>query len=204
MTTLRAGTVAEIARDAGYWVFVDIGFSSKSKTCGWLVGDGDPTTLMFGELQKKLLHVVQSKGPVVNLVLEAPLSVAFSQEGNPVRRSMERQNSAHRYWFEGAGPVTTVAAAYLLSAVRNGTCNREIRLFEAFASFKPRGTPSSHVGDVMNMRSVVWDAAKHPTNIIAPERPCRESGATLESAFKVFGFDCGIPPVICIASSPRE
>ena len=170
MTTLRAGTAAEISRDTGAWVFVDIGFSSKSKTCGWLVGDGDPTTLMFGELQKKLLHVVQSKGPVVNLVLEAPLSVAFSHEGNPVGRSMERKNSAHRYWFEGSGPVTTVAAAYLLSAVRNTTCNCEIRSFEAFVSFKPKGTPSSHVEDVMNMRSVAWDAAKHAANIIAPEQ----------------------------------
>ncbi len=200
MTTLRAGTVAEIARDAGTWLFVDIGFSSKSKTCGWLVEDGDPTTLMFGELQQKLLHVVQSKGPVVNLVLEAPLSVAFSREGNPVGRSMERQNSAHRYWFEGAGPVTTVAAAYLLSAVRKGACNCEIRLFEAFVSFKPKRTRSSHVEDVLRMRSVAWDVTKHPTSIIAPELLCREGAATLESAFKVFGFDCGIPPVICIAS----
>ena len=39
---IRAGTMDELERDSGDWLFVDIGFSSKKETCGILKHGGNP------------------------------------------------------------------------------------------------------------------------------------------------------------------
>ncbi len=193
---MRAGTVSEITPASGDWVFVDVGFSREGKTGGLLVNDGEPAELTFGDLRRNLQLLSQHADTPLNLVLEAPLSVAFTSAGNPAGRSIERKGKEHRYWYAGLGCQVTVAAAYLLRGVQGATARREIRLFEAFVSFKDGRVSSSHAADVRSIRSVVWGLPGHSGRIIAPEQLRGPHAEILESAFTVFGFNCGIPPVI--------
>ena len=122
--------------------------------------------------------------------------MAFTKEGNPAGRSIERKGAEHRYWYAGLGCQVTLAAAYLLRSILAVQITREIRLFEAFVSFKSKGIKSSHAADVISIRSVVWNPQLHANSIIAPENLAGPHTKTIESAFTVYGFNCGIPPVL--------
>jgi hypothetical protein len=193
---MRAGLVTEITKTSGDWVFVDVGFSRDKKTGGLLVNDGTAVALTFSDLKHTLVELSSQMGRPMNLVLEAPLSSAFTGSGNPAGRSMERSGKEHRYWYAGLGCQVTVAAAYLLRGVLENNDRREVRLFEAFVSFKSRESTSSHTQDVTNMRAVAWKEENHNGHVISPDKLLGPDARTIESAFKVFGFNCGIPPVI--------
>jgi hypothetical protein len=193
---MRAGEVTEIHRASGDWAFVDIGFSRDKKTSGLLVNDGQPIDLTFANLREELIQLSNIEGVPLNLVLEAPLSVAFTKNGNPAGRSIERKENEHRYWYAGLGCQVTMAAAYLLRAIHENGSQREVRLFEAFVSFKPKGVASSHSGDVKAIRSIAWSENRDAGSIVAGDQLAGPEARTLESAFLVFGFNYGIPPVI--------
>ena len=193
---MRAGLITEITKTSGDWVFVDVGFSRDKKTGGLLVNDGTPVALTFSDLRRQLVELSSKPGLPMNLVLEAPLSAAFTGSGNPAGRSMERSGKDHRYWYAGLGCQVTIAAAYLLRGILESNIRREIRVFEAFVSFKSKESASSHTQDVLNMRSVAWHEADHIGRVISPDALLGPDARTIESAFKVFGFNCGIPPVI--------
>lgn len=191
-----AGSVADLHRESGQWAFVDVGFSREGKTGGLLVHDGAPRELTFNQLRMELAALATSASAPLNLVLEAPLSVAFTARGNPAGRAMEKGEEGHRYWYAGLGCQVTVAAAYLLRAMLNAGPVRQVRLFEAFVSFKRKAKKSSHSADVLAMRAVAWglpDAAGH---VLPPEKLAGPHASHLQSAFLVFGFDCQVPPVI--------
>ena len=136
---MYAGKVLEIHQDSGDWVFVDVGFSRESKTSGLLINDGTPLEVTFNDLRSRLVQLAGEPGRPLNLTLEAPLSAAFGASGNPAGRSIERKGAEHRYWYAGLGCQVTMAAAYLLRAINDAKCERQIRLFEAFVSFKVKG-----------------------------------------------------------------
>ncbi len=46
---------------------------------------------------------------------------------------------------------------------------REIRLFEGFASFRPKGVRSSHEADVIRLREVAWNPERCTGAVVAPE-----------------------------------
>lgn len=199
---MHAGSLADLTASSGDWAFVDVGFARDGKTSGFLINNGTPQVLTFSELRRQLLELVTAAEQPLNLVLEAPLSAAFTGAGNPTGRSMEREGKKHRYWYAGLGCQVTVAAAYLLRAIHENQAKREVRLFEAFVSFKSRGTKSSHVDDVLAMRSVAWAEASYVGKIIPPEEIAGPHARTVQSAFRVFGFDCGIPPVVVAGANP--
>lgn len=123
---IRAGNVHEIKRDFGQWVFVDLGFPQSAKSCGLLIDDGEPTEVTFSDLVRDLTIVTaKEKGPL-NLLLEAPLSVAFQANGNPTGRSIERNGSKTRYWYVGLGCSVIVSATYLLRTILKSKPVREI------------------------------------------------------------------------------
>lgn len=103
MPHLRAGSIGDIGRDTGTWVFVDVGFAREGKTGGLLVHDGEPRELTFSELKAELTKLGSEVARPMNLVIEAPLSVAFTAAGNPAGRSMEKDETGHRYWYAGRG-----------------------------------------------------------------------------------------------------
>lgn len=198
---MRAGLVSEITKSSGDWVFVDVGFSREKKTGGLLINDGTPAVFTFSDLRRQLVDLSIQPGRPMNLVLEAPLSAAFTGSGNPAGRSMERSGKEHRYWYAGLGCQVTVAAAYLLRGVLESNSRREIRIFEAFVSFKSKESASSHIQDVRNIRAVAWCEENHNGCIIAPDELLGPDAKTIESAFNVFGFNYGIPPVIFAGNS---
>ncbi len=79
---IRAGRKTEIS-SAGEWLILDIGFANKSASCGLLVNRESPVELQFNEAKEKICQFISSSMRPVNLVIEAPLSVAFDSKGNP-------------------------------------------------------------------------------------------------------------------------
>lgn len=199
LSSIRAATVDEAGRNSGDWVFVDLGFANKAKSCGLLVGDGVATALTFSQLQFELAVLCAASSAPMHLVLEAPLSAAFGANGNPVGRSVEKREGQSRYWYVGLGCSVLVAATYLLRSIHDLSPVREIRLFEGLVSFKPKGVPSSHTKDVSALREVAWNCQSLLGKIVAPtELALNRAEDSVVSAFKVAGMDFGIPPVIVV------
>jgi hypothetical protein len=198
MSTIRAATLAEIARTSAEWVFVDLGFASEVKSCGLLVGDGEARELSFSQLRAELASICNASSAPLNLLLEAPLSVAFGGNGNPTGRSVEKRNGQSRYWYVGPGCSVLVAATYLLRSIYDLSPSRDIRLFEGLVSFKPRGIPSSHTDDVIALRELVWSGSSLLGRFVGPEDLILNQGDRIVSAFHVSGMDFGIPPVVVI------
>jgi len=193
---MRAGRAVEVSRHSGEWLFVDVGFAKRARSCGLLRGDGQPEALSFADLRDRLCSNARSKGSPLNLLLEAPLSVAFSSAGNPTGRSFERREKQTRYWYVGLGSSVMVAALYLLRAVHDLRPRREIRLFEGMVSFKEKGARSSHLDDVRLLREVVWDPKSGAGMVISAEKFGTRSDDRVESAFRVSGMDFGVPAVV--------
>lgn len=195
---IRAGIPAEANRHSGEWMFVDLGFAGKAKSCGLLLGDGKPEEISFSQLKARLLEVVASDYKPLNLLIEAPLSVAFNEHGNPTGRILEKRGSQTRYWYVGLGCSVLVAATYLLRAIHDANPRREIRLFEGLASFKSKDVRSSHSNDVVNLRKVIWDDSSKFGLIVPAEKLAVSPKHRLFSAFLVAGMDFGIPTVVAL------
>ncbi|MBY0269755.1 MAG: hypothetical protein K2X06_07815 [Burkholderiales bacterium] len=203
MANIRAATISEASRSSGEWVFVDLGFASEAKSCGLLVGDvneSEAKTLSFSQLKTEILSLCNTGTAPLNLLLEAPLSVAFGPNGNPVGRSVERRNGQTRYWYVGLGCSVLVAATYLLRSMHDLPVHREIRLFEGLVSFKPKGIPSSHTQDVIALREVVWSHDASRGRVVPPEELASKQGDRVVSAFQVAGMDFGVPPVVAVGA----
>jgi hypothetical protein len=197
---IRAGTTEEVHRDSGEWIFVDIGFAKAARSCGVLIGVGAPKLLTFGETRRELAELVGGSGEPINLLLEAPLSVAFTQRGNPTGRRVEKRGAQVRYWYVGLGTTVLLAAAYLLREMANANRKREVRLFEGFVSFKEKGVASSHAEDVIKLRAAVYAELDSAHRIFGPADLAMSPGDRIESAFTFAGMEFGIPPVIAVGA----
>lgn len=193
---IYAGKTSQIKWNSDRWVYLDIGFSGSKKTCGIAFDDGDPKTIYFGEVYDAIVKFVKECDKPVNLVIEAPLSVAFDQNANPKGRCFEKREKKTRYWYVGAGCSTMVAAIYLVSRLAEAKIKAEIRLFEGFVSFKKKTNNSqgnSHTEDVKKLREAVKQKKKE---CFKDMTKC----AGYKSSFKVLGLDFGVPPVIAVCS----
>jgi hypothetical protein len=195
---IRAGLTTEIQWGSGKWIFVDLGFSRSNSSCGFLEGEGDPAEVKFSYLIKRVSEVVNQESSLINLLIEAPLSVTFTPDGNPTGRKFERRGRETRYWYVGLGCSVLVAATYLLRAIAQINSSKEIRLFEGLASFRPKGVISSHARDVLQFREIVKNLQIYKDLIIDPEYFKMESNDILCSAFRVANMDFGVPPVIIV------
>lgn len=197
---IRAGRSEEANPNSGDWVFLDLGFSMNSKSCGLLIGTGEPTELTFAEATEVLKRLIGNGIEPMNLVIEAPLSVAFNASGNPTGRAIEKRDGQTRYWYVGLGCCVLTAATYLLRAMVEANPSREIRLFEGLVSFKPGGVASSHSEDVKNLRGIIFHPNQSAGRVITPEELAMHRTDSIHSAFAVAGMDFGIPPVIAVIS----
>ena len=145
---IRAGVKSEISLSTGEWLILDIGFANKSNSCGLLINRKSPVELQFNEARERICRFISNSTKPVNLVMEAPLSVAFDSKGNPKGRAVEKQGSKTRYWYSGPGCSVMVAALYLVKTITEIPTNTEVRLFEGFVSFKESGKKSIHSRDV--------------------------------------------------------
>jgi hypothetical protein len=152
--------------------------------------------LRFGKAEQEILTRIAAATEIVNLVIEAPLSVSFSKEGNPKGRSIEKDGSRTRYWYNGLGCSVMVAAMYLIRRITDSQPKVPVRLFEGFVSYKDRSTRSDHKRDVRLLRDVVSNPKRYAKAIYSAEELKQDPADELRSAFWVAGFDCGIPAVI--------
>jgi hypothetical protein len=190
---IRAGRDTEVTKNSGFWIFVDMGFSRDKPTCGFLLHDKEPMEITFSVLCEKVVEQVRSSKEPVNLLLEAPLSVAFNEAGNPTGRTVEKMAGfGPRYWYLGLGCCVLTAATYLLRGLVNCCPEAEIRLFEGFVSFKEKGKKSSHKDDVLALRSAAWNLSA--SAVVKPQGFSETD--RIGSAFLVAGMDFGIPPII--------
>ena len=192
---IRAGMTHEITPDCGEWIIVDIGFSMNSKSCGVGSIDDPPVEVQFYEMLKIVTQRIREAKGVVNLLIEAPLSVAFSSKGNPTGRTVEKENGKTRYWYVGAGATVTLAVMNLIDSIR-GSDDKEIRLFEGFVSFKGSSSKSDHSKDVRALIDVVKSPMKRAREVIDPANLAVKDGDIVKSAFDLMGLDIGVPPVI--------
>lgn len=163
-----------------------------------LEGSGSPKNMTFDALRCALVKLAGEGTTPINLVLEAPLSVAFAASGNPVGRAVERRERQTRYWYVGLGCAVLVAATYLLRALHDAPRTREIRLFEGLVSFKDEERPTSHCNDALALRAVIWEPHVASGRVVAPNALLFNMSDTIVSAFAVAGMDFGIPPVLLI------
>ena len=54
----------------------------------------------------------------------------------------------------------------------------------------------SHAADVLAMRAVAWGLPGALGHVLSPDELAGQHASQVQSAFKVFGFDCQVPPVI--------
>lgn len=194
--TIRAGTVDGIKWKHGSWVFVDLGFAKAENTsCGVLIGDAEPQEVCFGRACELVRdHIETIEVAPVNLVLEAPLSVAFDSGGDPKGREIETRNGKHRYWYEQSGLRVMVAAQYMIKQIRQATKGKKLLLFEGFVSFKQEKT--DHSKDVLILRDIVRSPHSPDSCIVSEDKLIMDPKDKLDSAFKVQGRDYGVPPVL--------
>ena len=141
--SISAASIKDVRRDSGDWVFVDIGFAQQdNKSCGFARNSSDPKVVNFANLVQRVCESVNDGRGPLNLLIEAPLSVAFDSEGNPTGRKIERRESNTRYWYLGLGCSVLLAATHLLFRISQSGLTRQVRLMEGFASFKTPSMPA--------------------------------------------------------------
>jgi len=206
MTIIRAAAISEVLEAKNQWLFVDVGFAGdKTRSCGYLLDDENPEKLTFSGLIEELIDLGHSSCEPLYLVLEAPLSVAFSKKGNPTGRRIERRGSKTRYWYTGLGASILQAATHIVRALHQSGPMREIRLVEGFVSFKDNSRRSSHTDDVLVLKHVLDEVRSGRASagrIVQPLDLKQSDTDSLQSAFEVAGMAFGIPPVILV--EPQE
>ncbi|GMW04813.1 MAG: hypothetical protein AMXMBFR85_07960 [Dehalococcoides mccartyi] len=193
---IYAGLVYDISWQNGKWLILDIGFSNSQKSCGILLGDEEAKQLTFNETVHEVIRIANSL-PLLNLVIEAPLSVTFDKSGNPKGRSMEKEGGKNRLWYVGPGCAVLVAGMYLMGKLYGSRPSGDIKLFEGFVSYKSKEAKSSHSEDVDLLREAIKAAQTKSHNIIMPEEIKTDPDDSIESAFEIMKLvDIGIPPII--------
>jgi hypothetical protein len=203
VTNLESGSFAVVDRDLENWAFLDIGFAGSSKSSSGLLlpGEDRAIDLTWADACTQLVHAVALASRPTNLMVEAPLSMAFDARGNPAGRAFEKRDSQTRYWYQQGGAVTLLAASMVLHRLHRAA-KYPVRLFEAFISFKTE--PSSHSADAELMRRAIGEPTEMATAVKLFERDEIVSGLDHRLVSSTFesGLDFGIPPVFVFSNRP--
>ena len=195
-----AGSVDQINEHSGDWLIVDIGMSPTARSCGVWHGPGTLDAVNFEKLIALAIETVKDRGqPPLNLLIEAPLSVALRPHKGAALRVCDIWEAKKRYWHFNAGATTLLAAQMFLRALYD--CperQRTVRLFEGHVSFKSGGNQGmqGHKDDVWALKEAVWN--EHRGQRFGPDELLeKDSNLDIESPFPFFRRDL-IPPVIRI------
>jgi len=102
-------------------IAVDMGFSSRTASCGYAFRSGHSSQTVSGN--KKFNECLRAVATQISdckellLILEAPLSAAFDQPGNPQPRGEFERAPKPRWWSLGAGAAMSLAAMYFLQGI---------------------------------------------------------------------------------------
>ena len=203
-----AGDKNDIKVGQNEWLIVDIGFSSTNLSCGVWGGGGETKVVTFGDLVELVRReFARDDAPDLNLLIEAPLSVAIQKNGNPIPRLCDRlpNRCQPRPWYVNAGATTLIAAQFLFRELHCHEVRRTVRLFEGFISFKrasegnktARLKEAEHIEDVLKLKNAIWTPAN--AEVLEPDN-LTEYGNRIESSAFPFLDKHLIPPVILINS----
>ena len=187
------------------WIFSDIGFAPDKRSCGVAVGNHTGKEVKFADLVAIVVKVVKEPGEPLNLLLESPLSIAFTQDGNPWPRNFEwstksknnqlpkwfkdRLGSDHKGWYLRAGASTKAGAERLVWKLHRCKPQREVLLFEGFAPLK--GTKHKEVAE--RLRDAVTGETGSP--IVSPDKIVDgQSKVDLWPITGISGWDSDEPP----------
>lgn len=141
---------------------IDLGFAQHSASIG--VSD-HPGGLTFGQAIQAFGNWIWNhrSGEMV-LILEAPLSASFSEDGNPVPRGpfethhSEDGHASRRVWFENAGAGMSLAAVHFLREITRDAHDHPIHIHvvEGFCSRYEEPRPSDT--QVANRLLEDWNA----------------------------------------------
>ena len=246
-SNVRAGCVEALTRpdsDHPPWVIIDIGFSSRGRSCGITINGkpipdpvlgynanpskprklGDKHYGMLCPAIKEWLDNDESavKERAINLMIEAPLSMAFASrsnsdassqgvlQGNPIARIPDRlegtdtagsTQTQQRLWYTQPASGLMVASVRLIQELAAALEDWEIRLFEGFVSFKDGNEPEGHWQDTCKL----WQAIPITSNSHQPQRrPIVDTTiGKAESILGLMGFppDADIPPILRVTGS---
>ena len=178
------------------WIFVDIGFSSTRTSCGIAIGSCAATEVTFADLVKMVVDAVEKQDcsdKPLHLVLEAPLSMAFTEDGNPWPRTFEGLiDGIPRGWYYQAGATTRGGAERLMWKLRRCKRRRPIRLFEGFI---PRERGAEHqAGDHARVAEQLRGVVKGETGcpIVRPDEIT--AGLQVWPISGIEGWDSNKPP----------
>jgi hypothetical protein len=195
-----AGEKSDLRWGAGSWIILDIGFANDKRTCGVAFDDEPPTNLTYGEAWEAIINQIRKQNCLVNLVIEAPLSVCFDAHGNPKGRKIEKQDAKTRYRYNGLGCAVMTAAMYVIRDIHEaikGSPMIEVRLFEGFVTFK--GSDTDHKKDVLDLREKVKNSGQYRDSIYGSGELKICETDLLCRAFSFAGLDCGVPAAIVVA-----
>jgi len=125
-------------------VAIDLGFARQDATCGFAFtpdhlfeGLKNPCTRQFGQSVQHLRALFERENAPqkIAIILEAPLSTAWSQHGNPDFRSPLEDGPPERPWYRQPAAVVLTAAFYLLRKALEGQESPkcvELHVFEGF------------------------------------------------------------------------
>jgi hypothetical protein len=117
---IEAGTPDQIRWDHNTWIIWDVGFGEDVKSSGLLMPCSEPGRFRFERPKQLIVEHIKNSRALTNLVIEAPLSVCFNQQGNPTpRKCVERVEIdgkiQSRPWYQAGGIM--IAAMHLIRAI---------------------------------------------------------------------------------------
>ena len=183
-----AGDCSDVCWGSGEWIIVDMGFANTKASCGVAIGDCTPKNIRYCDLVKKVIDAAkEDKRKHLNLLLEAPLSMAFDTRGNPMPRSFEDADHA---WYRNSGAAMMLAAIRLIDLLDSSDRKRKVRLFEANAPLKKakHWRVAAALRDVVTQR--IEERFVEPCEIIAPK------SGSLIPAYRITNGDGRKPPVV--------
>ena len=169
------------------WLAVDIGFSCAKRTTGIMGAHWDkPRCIQYGQLISECL-LFASRKSAIGIILEAPLSLAFSLANNPTGRKGEKRGRKTRYWYQGLGCSVMTAAAIFLRQLGENDNATSAYVFEGFVSFKDKAT--SHGDDAS-------DLIRNRQNIVNGTDLRVNETDRIVSLMSLWGGDSTIPGII--------
>ena len=177
-------------------MILDIGFS-KNPSCGLILGSSDPRCVNFSDACRSSVEWIQRQDSPINLMIEAPLSMAFDQRGNPIPRRVEKFGSQTRPWYSGPGATVLIATLHLIVHLREYCPEASIKLFEGFVSFKPPEAKSDHIWDAVRLSDSIRSGPNEMVEFWGQE-DLEAQGTVLSSVFIPCGFDPGVPAIVRI------
>lgn len=199
-----SGTKGKISSlGKGLVIAIDLGLSKSRKTCGlaWSK-DGQverKQNLKFGEAIEKVCKLMCEQDSDVVLIVEAPLSGAFRESGNPIERGdFEKANGANRYWYYGAGGTVCLGAIFFLRKLVRKLFKKsgKVFLYEGFVTGEQK--PKDH-SDVAELLVNCFLGENLPFVVKEPEG---ESIITVLDVIENIDSGQSAPAVICLQEKP--